>query len=68
MNTVVVGGDIKVSNTMLVGGMFVLGEQGDFADRGYKLRQPVGTVYAGFRDGPWYVGVTAGAGNLDFPT
>jgi len=69
MNTVVVGLDTKVSDHMLVGAMFgYTNEKGDFGGPGggYTLRQPVGTVYAGYGDGPWYVGATLGAGNLDY--
>jgi outer membrane lipase/esterase len=41
---------------------------GDFGGDGggYKLRQPVFTGYAGYGDGPWYVGATFGAGSLDY--
>ena len=60
---------MKVSDHMLVGAMFgYTDEKGDFGGPGggYTLRQPVGTVYAGYGDGPWYVGATLGAGNLDY--
>ena len=42
--------------------------KGDFGGPGggYTLRQPVVTVYAGYGDGPWYVGATLGAGSLDY--
>ena len=69
MNTIAVGVDMKVSDRMLVGAMFGYTEdKGDFggAGGGYKLRQPVGTVYAGYGEGPWYLGATLGAGNLDY--
>jgi outer membrane lipase/esterase len=69
MNTVAVGGDMKVSDRMLVGAMFgYTDNKGDFGGPGggYTLKQPVGTVYAGYGDGPWYVGATLGAGNLDY--
>ena len=69
MNTVAVGGDMKVSDRLLVGAMFgYTDEKGDFGGvgGGYTLRQPVGTVYAGYGDGPWYVGATLGAGRLDY--
>jgi outer membrane lipase/esterase len=69
MNTIAVGGDMKVSDRTLVGAMFgYTDNKGDFAGAGggYTLRQPVGTVYAGYGDGPWYVGATLGAGSLDY--
>ena len=68
-NTIVVGSDTKLSDKLLIGGMFGYTEnKGDFggAGGGYKLRQPVGTFYAGYGEGPWYVGVTLGAGGLDY--
>jgi outer membrane lipase/esterase len=68
-NTVVVGLDAKLSDNMLVGAMFGYTDaKGDFGGPGggYTLKQPVGTVYGGYGNGPWYVGATLGAGNLDY--
>jgi outer membrane lipase/esterase len=68
-NSIVVGLDGKVSDRLLVGGMFGYTEnKGDFggAGGGYTLRQPTGTFYAGYGEGPWYVGTTLGAGSLDY--
>jgi outer membrane lipase/esterase len=69
VNSVVVGGDIRITDHILAGGSFGYSEnKGDFGGPGggFKLRQPVGTFYAGWGDGPWYAGVTLGAGSLDF--
>ena len=68
-NTVVIGGDMKLSEKFLVGVMFGYSDQkGEFGGPGggYKLRQPTGTIYAGYGDGPWYVGATIGGGSLDY--
>jgi len=68
-NTIAVGADTKLSDKLLFGGMFGYTEnKGDFggAGGGYKLRQPVGTAYVGYGEGPWYVGATLGAGGLDY--
>lgn len=68
-NTVAVGADMKVSDRLLVGLMFGYSDQrGEFggAGGGFKLRQPIGTLYAGYGEGPWYVGATVGAGSLDY--
>jgi outer membrane lipase/esterase len=68
-NTVAVGGDMKLSEKLLVGLMFTYADQkGEFGGPGggYKLRQPIGTIYAGYGDGPWYLGATIGAGSLDY--
>ena len=69
MNTVAVGGDMKVNDHLLAGMMFAYTEQKtDFGGDGggFKLRQPVFTAYTGYGEGPWYVGATLGAGSLDY--
>jgi outer membrane lipase/esterase len=52
---------------MLVGGALTFADdKGDFGANsgGYELRETTGTIYAGYGDGPWYVGATLGAGDL----
>jgi outer membrane lipase/esterase len=69
VNTIAAGGDIKVSEHMLVGGAFTFADdRGNFgaASGGYTLRETTGSVYAGYGTGPWYAGATLGAGDLDF--
>ena len=69
MNTVAVGGDMKLSDRLLAGLMFSYSEnKTDFGGEGggFKLRQPVFTAYAGYGEGPWYLGATFGAGSLDY--
>lgn len=69
LNTLTAGGDIKVTPNLLVGGIFgYTDDKGEFggSNGGYKLRELSGTLYAGYGDGPWYVGATLGAGDLDF--
>ncbi|MBS0326184.1 MAG: autotransporter domain-containing protein [Proteobacteria bacterium] len=69
VNMLNVGGDVKVSDRMLVGGAFGYSDhKGDFGDGngGFKLRETTGTAYAGYGGGPWYVGATLGAGDLDY--
>jgi outer membrane lipase/esterase len=68
-NSIVVGGDMKISDKMLVGLMGGYTEnKGDFGGPGggYKLKQPTGTLYAGYGEGPWYFGGTVGGGGLDY--
>jgi len=68
-NTIVVGGDVRLSDHVLVGLMFgYTDERGDLGGGGgdYKLKQPTGTVYAGWGDGPWYLGATFGGSSLDY--
>ncbi len=69
LNTLTVGGDIKLSPQLLVGAMFGYTEnKGDFGGStgGYKLKETSGTVYAGFGPPPWWFGVTLGIANLDY--
>jgi len=68
-NTVVLGGDMKVSDRALVGIAF--GYTDDKSSLGnnagsFKLNEATLTAYAGYGDGPWYVGATLGGGSLDY--
>jgi len=68
-NTVAVGGDMKLSDRALAGIMLGYTDtKGDFGGEGggFTLRQPVWTLYAGYGEGPWYLGATLGAGSLDY--
>lgn len=69
MNTVAAGGDVKLSERVLVGAAFGYSDDdGDFggSSGGYKLKETTGTAYVGYGGGPWYVGATLGAGDLDY--
>jgi outer membrane lipase/esterase len=69
INTVAVGGDMRLTNQLLAGLAFTYSEyRGDFDNSGgsFKLDEPMITFYAGYGDGPWYVGGTLGTGNLDY--
>ncbi|NDP43845.1 MAG: autotransporter domain-containing protein [Aromatoleum sp.] len=69
VNTVAVGGDIKLSDRMLAGVQFGYSEnKGDVGTAGYRLREPMLTAYVGYGEGPWYLGGTLGAGDLDYRT
>ena len=68
-NTILVGGDMKVSDRMLVGIAF--GYTQDKSNMGndtasFKLEEGTLTAYAGYGEGPWYVGATLGGGSLDY--
>ncbi|HSQ81134.1 MAG TPA: autotransporter domain-containing protein [Casimicrobiaceae bacterium] len=63
------GGDVRLSDHLLVGAAFGYAEnKGDFgaSTGGYKLKETSGTAYAGYGQGPWYLGATLGAGDLDY--
>ena len=71
LNTIAVGGDMLVTNNLLAGIQFAYTEyKGDFGAGGgdFKLREPMLTFYAGYGQGPWYLGATLGAGALDYDT
>lgn len=68
-NSVLIGGDMNVSERLLVGIAF--GYTDDKSSLGgsagsFKLNEATLTAYAGYGEGPWYVGGTLGAGELDY--
>jgi outer membrane lipase/esterase len=68
-NTIVVGGDMKVSEQVLAGIAF--GYTEDKASLGnntggFTLNDATLTAYAGWGSGPWYLGGTIGGGGLDY--
>jgi outer membrane lipase/esterase len=69
LNTVTVGGDMRVTDQILAGVQFGYTEyKGDYGNGGgdFKLREPMMTFYGGYGQGPWYLGATLGAGSLDY--
>jgi outer membrane lipase/esterase len=69
VNTIALGADMRLAGTATVGIMFNYSEnKSDYGGAGFRLREPMGTVYGAWADGPWYVGASLGAGNLDFST
>jgi outer membrane lipase/esterase len=69
LNSVVVGVDMKISDQMLAGIAFGYTEdKGSFGNGGggFKLNEASMTAYLGYGSGPWYVGASLGAGDLDF--
>jgi len=71
VNTVSVGGDVRITDKLLAGVQFGYSEyKADFENGGgnFKLREPMLTAYGGFGEGPWYVGATLGVGSLDIST
>jgi len=69
VNTIAAGGDYKLSDRLLVGAAFSYSEdKGEFgaSSGGYKLKETTGNAYVGYGAGPWYVGATLGAGDLDY--
>lgn len=67
VTTLSLGSDMLINSRLLVGGMFGYTEnKGDFGGGGYKLKETTGAAYAGYGEGPWYLGVRLGAGDLDY--
>ena len=69
VHTISVGADMKVSDRLLAGLQFGYSEnRGDSGIANYKLKEPMGTAYVGYGDGPWYLGGSVGVGGLDIST
>jgi outer membrane lipase/esterase len=69
VNTIAVGVDMQLSERALVGVMFNYSEnKADYGGAGFKLTAPMGTLYAAYADGPWYVGASLGGAGLDYGT
>jgi len=67
VTTVSVGSDMMLNPRLLVGGAFGYTEnKSDFGGGGFKLKETMGTFYAGYGEGPWYLGLRLGAGDLDY--
>jgi len=69
VTTITVGSDMKINERLLIGGAFGYSEnKGDFGSGrgGYKLKEATGTFYAGYGEGPWYVGGSFGGSDLDY--
>ena len=69
LNTVTLGGDMKLSEQSLAGIAFGYSEdKASFGDSGggFTLNEATITAYIGYGQGPWYVGASVGAGDLDF--
>jgi outer membrane lipase/esterase len=68
-NSIVVGGDMKLSDRLLAGIAFGYTEDKSSLDNsggGFKLNEATLTAYVGYGDGPWYVGGSVGGGDLDY--
>ena len=68
-NSIMLGGDMKVSDRMLVGITFSYTDDKSSLDNnagGFTLHEATLTGYAGYGEGPWYFGGTIGAGELDY--
>ena len=68
-NSIVVGGDMKLSDRLLAGIAFGYTEDKSSLDNsggGFKLNEATMTAYVGYGDGPWYIGGSVGGGDLDY--
>jgi outer membrane lipase/esterase len=69
LNSLAAGVDMKISDNVLAGVAFGYTEdKASFGDNGggFTLNEATMTGYVGYGSGPWYVGATAGAGDLDY--
>ncbi len=67
-NSILVGGDMKLSDRLLTGVAFGYTEDKSSLGNGggFKLNEATLTAYVGYGDGPWYVGASLGGGDLDY--
>ena len=66
-NTVVVGGDMKISDQMLAGLSFgYSNNRASLGGGGFTLNDAMLTAYLGYGSGPWYLGATLGGSGLDY--
>ena len=68
-NTIAAGGDVSLTQQLLVGVAFNYTEdKQDFGagTGGFKLKETAATVYASYGQGPWWIGATLGAGDLQY--
>ena len=69
LNTLTVGGDVRMSDSMVIGMAAGYTENKSDFDNGtgdFKLTETTGSVYAGYGTGPWYVGLSMLVGDLDY--
>jgi outer membrane lipase/esterase len=67
LNTATAGIDWKLSQRVLLGvAIGYTDAKVDLSQSGFKLKETTGTVYAGYGEGPWYLGGSLGASDLDY--
>jgi len=67
VNTVSVGADVRVGSHWLAGAAFNFSTyDAGYSGGRHKLEETGGTLYAGWGNGPWYAGVSALFGSLDY--
>ena len=67
LSTLSVGGDIRINNHLLAGAAANFSQfKADYSGGRHKLDETSATIYAGWGNGPWYAGVSALIGTLDY--
>ena len=67
LGSIAVGGDYKITDRLLAGLAFGwTDDKVDFSNSGFKLQEAMLTAYAGYGTGPWFLGATAGVGDIEF--
>lgn len=67
LHTLSVGGDLRISQHLLAGAAANFSEfKASYSGGRHKLEETSGTIYAGWGNGPWYAGVSALIGTLDY--
>jgi outer membrane lipase/esterase len=67
LTTLSVGGDVRISNHLIAGAAANFSKyDADYGSGRHKLDEASATIYAGWGNGPWYAGVSALIGALDY--
>lgn len=67
LNTFSFGGDIRVSPSLVAGAAVNWSEyKAGYSGGSHKLEEMSATIYAGYGQGPWYVGTSLLIGDLDY--
>jgi outer membrane lipase/esterase len=67
LHTISVGGDMRLSPHVLAGAAANFSTfKAHYAGGRHELEETSGTIYAGWGNGPWYAGISALVGTLDY--
>ena len=67
LHTLSVGGDVRISDHLLAGAAAHFSKyKAGYTGGSHKLEETSATVYAGWGQGPWYAGISALIGTLDY--
>ena len=67
LHTFTVGGDMRINDHLMAGVAAHFGEyKARYTGGSHKLEETAATIYAGYGNGPWYIGTSLLIGDLNF--